>query len=245
MDNYRNDYGEVCVYCHTPHAANSAAGTPLWNRTLPSGATFTTYATLNSSTLTQTVTVPGGSSLVCLSCHDGSFAIDSVLNMPGSGRYSANPDNAFLDTWPSNAFGGVSHSKLSMGNAFSETCLACHQPIANGGNSGAAFDFTVAVIGKELRDDHPVGIRFPTDNPDFNPTTGTQSGAKFYDLNGNGRMDKNEVRIYDTGNGHEVECATCHDPHGVPSGGAGSQFYPTFLRAANNGSGLCMTCHVK
>ena len=31
---WRNDYGEVCVYCHTPHGANttSGAGMPLWNR---------------------------------------------------------------------------------------------------------------------------------------------------------------------------------------------------------------------
>ena len=24
MDPYRNNYGEVCVYCHTPHGANEA-----------------------------------------------------------------------------------------------------------------------------------------------------------------------------------------------------------------------------
>ena len=27
-----NNYGEVCVYCHTPHSANTSIGAPLWNK---------------------------------------------------------------------------------------------------------------------------------------------------------------------------------------------------------------------
>jgi hypothetical protein len=69
--------------------------------------------------------------------------------------------------------------------------------------------------------------------------------VKFFDLNGNGRPDTREVRVYDSGDGFEVECASCHDPHGVPSAGAGSSFIPTFLRVANAGSALCLTCHTK
>jgi hypothetical protein len=74
-----------------------------------------------------------------------------------------------------------------------------------------------------------------------------------FDLNGNGMADKEEPRMYDTGDGPEVECASCHDPHGVPSGGAGTEFIPSFLRVSNGNantnvgepSGLCLTCHVK
>ena len=51
--------------------------------------------------------------------------------------------------------------------------------------------------------------------------------------------------INDTGDGFEVECASCHDPHGVPSDGAGSTFNPAFLRVANSESNLCLSCHVK
>ncbi len=29
MDFVRNDYGEVCVYCHTPHGANTTINAPL------------------------------------------------------------------------------------------------------------------------------------------------------------------------------------------------------------------------
>ncbi|MDH4234136.1 MAG: hypothetical protein OEV15_03250 [Gallionella sp.] len=99
MDGTRNDYGEVCVYCHTPHGANANVTAPLWSRTLKA----TTYDQLGSSTLTQTVSQPGIASLVCLSCHDGQTAVDSIINMPGSGCYNAGQataeNTAFLDAW--------------------------------------------------------------------------------------------------------------------------------------------------
>jgi hypothetical protein len=59
------------------------------------------------------------------------------------------------------------------------------------------------------------------------------------------RADANEIRLYNTGEGYEVECASCHDPHGVPSAGPGSTFNPTFLRINNTGSAVCLTCHSK
>ncbi len=68
-----------------------------------------------------------------------------------------------------------------------------------------------------------------------------QRGTRFFFDDGDSNMEKQEVRVYDG----KVECASCHDPHGVPSGGAGSTFKPTFLRVANTGSALCLTCHTK
>lgn len=65
---------EVCIFCHTPHNANPAA--PLWNQTL-SAATYQTYA---STTLEAAVGPPGGSSKLCLSCHDGTIAIGNTVN---------------------------------------------------------------------------------------------------------------------------------------------------------------------
>jgi hypothetical protein len=35
------------------------------------------------------------------------------------------------------------------------------------------------------------------------------------------------------------------DSHGVPSGGAGSKFNPTFLRKTNVASAVCLTGHNK
>jgi len=47
MNAYRNDYGAICVYCHTPHGANSQLNAPLWNRTFLNNS-YTTYDTLNT-----------------------------------------------------------------------------------------------------------------------------------------------------------------------------------------------------
>jgi len=259
MDLARNDYGEVCVYCHTPHGANTNIAAPLWNRTIKP----TSYAVYSSGSLTQTVSQPGGSSLSCLSCHDGQTAIDSIINMPGSGGYNASQlttqNTTFLNTWnnPAGRVDTTNHMGLNSGNNIqgdgmgSRSCLVCH---ADTGVIGGATDFTVALIGTDLRNDHPVGVTFPTVNgPGTSFNTPIAAGAiRYFDVNGNGALDKGDVRMYGAGAGGAaaatsatVECASCHDPHGVPSAGPGSLFKPTFLRVDNAGSALCLTCHIK
>ena len=72
---------EPCVFCHTPHAANSIA--PLWNRNTPA-STFVMYSsdTMDTAHPGQ----PRNNSLVCLSCHDGVLGdVGDVINAPGSG----------------------------------------------------------------------------------------------------------------------------------------------------------------
>jgi hypothetical protein len=252
MDPSRNNYEEVCVYCHTPHGANSAVEAPLWNR-VASTATYATYDQLGTSTLTQTVTAPGPASVTCLSCHDGTLAIDSIINMPntnsngvGNDNYNPNPDTAFLDSWVNaSGSGPVTHTTLgdSTGVNQTEGCMACHSP---GGIFAGATNFAVMVIGEDLTNDHPIGITYPTaPGVDFVPTNATSNNLAFFDDDADGRADTNEIRLYDSGDGPEVECASCHDPHGVPQSGAGTQHFPTFLRVSNAQSGVCLTCHVK
>jgi len=73
----------VCTFCHTPHNANLASNAPLWNQT--SAAASTIYTTYQSST-TKSIAAntpfpqPDGSSLYCLSCHDGVNAINSTVS---------------------------------------------------------------------------------------------------------------------------------------------------------------------
>jgi len=256
MDFSRNDYGEVCVYCHTPHGANTTVTLPLWNRTMKA-TTYTTYNQLGTSTLTQTVSQPGAASLACLSCHDGQTAIDSIVNMPGSGRYEAGQatiqNTAFLDTWPGgpggSPFGG--HGTLSTEPAalanFGE-CQACHSISGDQYNPATTPTFDVFYVSTDLTNDHPVGITFPAVNgvgTDFKTPAGVKGTTRYFDIDGNGKMGSGDVRLYDTGGVVQVECASCHDPHGVPSAGPGSTFRPTFLRVSNTSSALCLTCHSK
>jgi predicted CXXCH cytochrome family protein len=72
---------ELCIFCHTPHNAKASAGV-LWNHA-PTVATYTLYA---SSTFDAAATVgqPGATSKLCLSCHDGTVAIDSFGTRTGT-----------------------------------------------------------------------------------------------------------------------------------------------------------------
>lgn len=69
----------ICVFCHTPHGANSEMQ-PLWNRQLSNAA----YNVYNSSSMDAAVGQPNGSSKLCLSCHDGTVAIGAVDVLNGS-----------------------------------------------------------------------------------------------------------------------------------------------------------------
>lgn len=262
MDNARNNYAEVCVYCHTPHGASAQIDAPLWNRTTNT-TNYTVYD--KPRTLNRPISQPGPNSLTCLSCHDGTIAIDSIINMPGSGGYdpaqSTSMNIAFLDSWRNPA---AVHATLGFTPGSDQQCTYCHSE----GGGAQAFPFEVFVIGEDLTNDHPIGVLYPdnfTPDVDFyepNLLYSNQSGAamKVFDKNANSYPDTDEIRLYNSGDGAEVECASCHDPHGVASGGAGSKFNPSFLRV-NNGivgthagaigivgdqpSALCLTCHIK
>ena len=78
--------GQICVACHTPHNAATVTGAPLWNHT-QSTATYSVYA--GSSTLNATVGQPGTVSKLCLSCHDGTVAVDSFGGGAGTGTIAA------------------------------------------------------------------------------------------------------------------------------------------------------------
>ena len=69
---------EICIFCHTPH--NSRPVAPLWNRNDP-GTTYTLYG---SSTMQALPGQPDGASILCLSCHDGTVALGSVLSRPST-----------------------------------------------------------------------------------------------------------------------------------------------------------------
>ncbi len=70
-----NASGEICVVCHTPHNAITAADAPLWNHET-TVASFDVYA---SGTFDGSASIgqPAGSSIMCLSCHDGTVAVDN------------------------------------------------------------------------------------------------------------------------------------------------------------------------
>jgi hypothetical protein len=78
--------GKICVACHTTHNSNTTvADAPLWNHAL-SAATYTLYT---SPTFNAVAGQPGGNSKLCLSCHDGTVAVDSFGGATGTTMISA------------------------------------------------------------------------------------------------------------------------------------------------------------
>ena len=74
--------GQICVACHTPHNSNtSVTDAPLWNHAV-TATTFTMYTspTMDAGAAGQ----PSGASKLCLSCHDGTVAVDSFGGATGT-----------------------------------------------------------------------------------------------------------------------------------------------------------------
>lgn len=74
--------GQICDICHAPHGTGGGTQAPLWNHAITS-TNFTLYS---SGTLWETPVQPepGSISRLCLSCHDGTIAIDSFGSNMGS-----------------------------------------------------------------------------------------------------------------------------------------------------------------
>ena len=80
---------QICVFCHTPHQSGTSTD-PLWNHTLQSAST--SYGFYDSATLNANSTREGDIAAIastdvswlCLSCHDGTVAVNSLYNDPYS-----------------------------------------------------------------------------------------------------------------------------------------------------------------
>jgi hypothetical protein len=242
--------GEVCVFCHTPHGSDTSAPVPLWNKKLPTTTTYTTYASLNSSTMDAAFATDGTSgtaaigsvSVACLSCHDGTQAMDNMINAPGSGGYDSTG-------------GGANGQQGATWNWSGSTVVTSNGILTTA--SGSA-----SLIGVDLKNDHPIGIQYCggwngsacTDGDFVTPqSTGSGATAQYWvDTGGAGTRQKTDMILYTRSFGANaaglaagyygsVECASCHDPHAE----AKATNQVSFLRVSQTGSGVCLACHVK
>jgi predicted CXXCH cytochrome family protein len=165
---------QICVPCHTPHQGQVTAG-PLWNHTLPS-TTYTLYA---SNTLKVQPGEPGAQSRLCLSCHDGTVALDSFGNR-----------------------GGTVHM-------------------------GAG----TSLIGTDLSDDHPVGIRWQHQNKGV-----SCANCHRLHMGGSSSLLNSPLPFYGTAHQRTIECSTCHEPHNLNN-------EVHLLRLSLDHSKLCFQCH--
>ncbi|WP_371374207.1 hypothetical protein [Thalassotalea aquiviva] len=208
---------QVCVFCHTPHGANTAndAG-PLWNRELSPAATYTMYDSL-SLDANDMAAAPGGASKLCLSCHDGTLAIGSVnvangqqnvdISMQGTAADGSMPD-----------VGSDTGFTRNLG-----TDLSNDHPIS------FTFNTSLATADGELRDPNSsshLGDRLPGSHPTIPLENGkvqcischdphiwdeTDPNRKFLRAN---RMQKVTPSGGNFSEANDQICIACHDKMG-------------------------------
>jgi len=235
------DTAEICIFCHTPHGGDTGAPVPLWNKQLTT-ATFTVYDQLGTSTLDAAVGDVGSVSLACLTCHDGTQAIDNIINAPGSGGYDATGGGTAGLGWTWSSTDNTLNGDGQLINSVD---------VAGGTNIWA--------IGTDLTNDHPISVQYagggysaanptgnhfagtlgPTRDQDFAPALQIGTGARWYVDNTlvaaagetqTGAFDKWDFKLYTRDTSLEtrtplngatfagqdepfVECGSCHDPH--------------------------------
>ena len=208
--------GQTCVFCHVPHGGSTSQ--PLWNRSNPTGASYQVYTSSTSKTVATGSAVAAGISGACMSCHDGTIAMDVVTNVNGIAFGTA-------PTGGSVSFTAGPNRKATYTNGTGGT--------ANVMSGGLPF------IGADLRNDHPVAVVYQTaltaDPSHY--TAITQTGARIY-VNGAG----GQLPLFGSSSATAtVECASCHDAHNNSLNGTNGGF----LRQANTGSQMCKACHNK
>jgi doubled CXXCH motif protein len=181
---------QVCVFCHTPHGATTGAA-PLWNRKL-GATTYTPYtsSSLDAAAIQGSLDQPGGSSKLCLSCHDGTIAIGNVNALNGVGSVTI----AMQGTGP----GGTMPPGSGTTTGFTRnlgTDLGNDHPIS--------VSYTNALA---LRDGE---LRQVDANQQFPPGSGTTLGVR----GSPGYRPLLPLEPTGAGGTGQVQCATCHDPH--------------------------------
>ena len=229
---------EVCVFCHTPHGSAVNAPVPLWNKVLNTNqARFDRYSTLATPTFDSNEVDVGSVSLACLSCHDGTQAMDVIINRPGGSDLvdNYNPAGTDLDA----AVGVMTGSPVPM---LGEDLTNDHPISMQYAGGGALPTDTDGALSPG-----------PFGDPDFNPPVkdsinlqpvwwvdGPVGGTAL-------QRDKTDMILYtraDSGIQEPyVECGSCHDPHNDTTGVAANSVQ--FLRVDNAASQICTACHIK
>jgi hypothetical protein len=216
-------YGRVCVFCHTPHNAkvtgvDATERLPLWNKTV-SVATYAPYQWATPANLAAAGSIADplvGPSRLCVTCHDGSIAVDT--------HGPAAPEVGILKLTGNRAIGSGANLESTHPIGFSYTD-ALARNVAAAGPINAVVELALPTE------------RFATAvaSSETGYTTVTRDGQRTIEsvlFNG---------AIMTCATCHEV-----HNKENVAMPVGTNGITPNyFLYAPQAGSAICLSCHVK
>ena len=222
---------EVCIFCHTPHSTQTGNVTALWNRNL-SSTVYNANNTFTSSSMDASAAElaegPGGSSKLCLSCHDGTMGIDKVsVNMTG----------------------GANTTTVQMNDSNGNLMAS---PVYMPAGAGEDTGFTRR-LGSNMSNDHPISFTYSStlisnDGELNTPAAVNTAGGIVMNRSAGAQRP-----VLPLENG-KVQCSTCHDPHLKDDADLNAKFLRQnrYQTAAPVDTGfqkdtdiICLACHNK
>lgn len=139
-------------------------------------------------------------------------------------------------------YSGQFRANYSALDESSKLCLSCHDGVtaidSYGGASGTHFITGDKMIGQDLMNDHPVGLKYPgMTGTTWTPTAGYHDPTSSV-FSADGIGASKGVQLVTLPNLDQgIGCRSCHHSHNDNLG--------KFLRTTNSQSLLCLKCHVK
>lgn len=246
---YNTETGAVCMFCHIPYGASDVPQEPRWaprQKDTPDALRYSLH-TWESRPGGTAAGKPGGGSLNCLSCHDGTIGPDIPYNLVVPGMNRAAKDlrrfgsayrpstgrrarHEFFGDHPVNAAYTPGKAGLAAQTAVRERglslfgaeedrveCASCHNPHTT---------------------PNPFLLAKPVN--DLCGACHEKRASGKHVLGASGLGDNHPVagKPDPLRPGKKLSCATCHDPHA-------SSLRSSFSRITRWPDNMCLLCHTK
>jgi hypothetical protein len=218
----------VCAFCHTPHHAyqgsNPSDYYPLWSRTLDT-QNFTAYATSTINAIDWASDIAIGPTRLCMSCHDGTIAVDQHYGNTGSIKFLAENAPGLDGIWLGGAGIGAGAAGLS-------------------NDHPVGFNYDTVAVGPSTPGVNPSPGQVQTAKAQEDPWIRAAGADLTYSNNNWGIKVADRLYADPADGARYMTCATCHDVHNKKNSDTTAHANYLVL-APQKDSALCLTCHIK